>query len=51
MKKVISMMCIVLILLGTILPQISYAKELKENIIQNEELENNTESNDLLYIF
>ena len=45
MKKVISMMCIVLILLGTILPQISYAKELKENIIQNEELENNTESN------
>ena len=45
MKKVISIMCIVLILSGIILPQISYAKELEKNIIQNEEIENNKESN------
>ena len=45
MKKVISIMCIVLMVLGIILPQISYANELQENIIQNEKVENNTESN------
>ena len=45
MKKVISIMCIVLIISGIILPQISYANELQENIIQSENLENMTESN------
>ena len=45
MKKVISIMCIVLMVLGIILPQISYANELEENIIQNEKVENNIESN------
>ena len=45
MKKAISVICIVLLLLQVILPQMSYAEEIiKDNTVQNEE-ENKNESN------